>query len=191
MKERLLQIRDTIAAAYTQLMAEAKKTSWRLPVSNLQQPSTQKALGMTPEQLLEYNSRPAPTNWEAAATGTRVENDLDVKVGRRAITPYEEYNYKWLQHRTEGRNTLGQSTASSVDEAKRAQAVSKFMSCCGTGRKYEELTAAEKQRVKSYFLDIAFGRPATLAEYEAFKTNDTKMINEMIAVAVGAKSNEN
>jgi hypothetical protein len=175
-----MTFRDIIHKAYAERVGAAKRTSWRKPVTTTQEPSTQAILTRDPSKDAEHFNRTDPANWKAVPNAKTTEE----AIGARAITSYEKYVYKWLQHKTTERNTVGESLSSGVDEERRRRAVSAFMAACGTGRKYSELTPDERKRVKSYFLDLGLGRAATPAEYEALRINNLVEIDKLVAAEV-------
>lgn len=178
MKIRPIDIRDAASAAYQSAMVILKRTTWRRPVSTEQAESTKAIL----EGRTDPN-RPMPENWKAEATGTFVEDPLDLLVGRRPISLEELIPFKANQMRR-GVESVGQPELG-LDDERRERAAEAFMSAPGTGKRWTQLSEAEKKRVKSYFLDSVLGRNATAEEVRALysvEENAAKVIDRALEV---------
>ena len=158
-------------------MAKLKATAWRRPVSTEQAASTQATLSRDPSADAAHFNRPLPENWKAVPNAT----SMDEAVGARALTEYETWNYQWLRRKTLGRNTIGQSELSGATGELRLRATNAFMQAAGTGRKYNELSPAEKAMVQNYFLEH-LTRALSKDEYTAVKAEDASKIDELIAL---------
>jgi hypothetical protein len=146
-----LKFRDVAAQAYQEAVTALKQTAWRRQVTTKQEPSTEATLARDPSKDAEHFNRPLPTNWKANPNAKTVAE----MVNERPVSDVERFIHNHLQRR-EDRNAIGQVELDydRLDlRSKKEKAVSAFMAAIGTGKRYWELTKAEKQLVRNYFID--------------------------------------
>lgn len=141
MKNKPLFFRDEEFKSYAEMMAEELKKAPRekRPVSTQQCASTKRLLAMSDEEHAKHLANGSDTlYWQELKEKSKAD-----KYYQREITPVEEALHKKAQRSQ--KNVLGSGTGTSTEEAKhRAKEAWSF----SPGKTYEELTNAEKLRVK-------------------------------------------